>query len=53
MNHREPSAIIITNTARAGLAEKILRFVVRDRGPRVTRGSAGGDVLVWPIKEVT
>lgn len=26
---------------------------VRDHGTRIARGSAGGDVLVWPIEEMT
>jgi hypothetical protein len=35
------------------LTERIVRIVARDHGTRIARGSAGGDVLVWPIEEMT
>ncbi|MFI0350025.1 ferritin-like domain-containing protein [Actinomadura sp. 9N407] len=47
---RKPETV---DAVRGVLAERILCIVVRDRGSRIARGSAGGDVLVWPIKEMT
>ncbi|MEU8804184.1 ferritin-like domain-containing protein [Spirillospora sp. NPDC048819] len=47
---RNPDTV---EAVRGVLAERILRIVVRNHGPRITRGPAGGDLLVWPIKEMT